>query len=120
VVEVLTEQRFPTNQRWVAKKLNLSQPAVALWNKPGGYPTLDNALELAKLLNVCVEWILTERGPKRPVPGDSWAEQMWAMWPHLTEGDRRELAVRAEGFLRRRREEQDESYPATGTSLTNL
>lgn len=119
ILEALAERPAEANQRWVAKKLGISQPAVALWNKPGGYPTMDNAVELARVLNVNVEWLLTERGPKRPIPQDATAQRLWDIWPELDEGDKRELIGMALGTLRRRQQEAGEEITSrSGTSLT--
>jgi transcriptional regulator with XRE-family HTH domain len=101
VSETLQERRLPTNQRFVAKRLGVSQPAVALWNKTGGYPTMDNAVELAKLLDVNVEWLLTERGPKRPLPQDAPAQELWRIWSHLDDVTKGKLIGIASGSLQR-------------------
>jgi transcriptional regulator with XRE-family HTH domain len=101
VKESLDEAGMTSTQAYVARKLNLTQPAITLWNKPGGYPTLENTISLAQHLNVNVEWLLTERGPKRPLPQDATAQKLWDMWPKLTDGDKRELLGVASGMLRR-------------------
>lgn len=65
-MEALTE-RFP-NQKPTQSKLaavaGIKQPSVNDWKD--GYPTMDTAVRTATALGVCVEWLLTERGPKRP------------------------------------------------------
>jgi transcriptional regulator with XRE-family HTH domain len=101
IKEALEEARLPATQVYVAKKLGVTQPAITLWNKPGGFPTLENSISLAEHLGVNVEWLLTERGPKRPLPQDATAQKLWDMWPRLTDGDRRELLGVASGMLRR-------------------
>jgi DNA-binding XRE family transcriptional regulator len=73
IKEALEEERLPATQVYVAKKLGVTQPAITLWNKPGGFPTLENSISLAEHLGVNVEWLLTERGPKRPLPQDATA-----------------------------------------------
>lgn len=99
--EALEEARLPATQAFVAKKLGLTQPAVHLWTKPNGFPTLENTISLAQLLGVNVEWLLTERGPKRPLPQDATAQKLWDLWPRLSDGDKRELLGMALGMLRR-------------------
>lgn len=99
--ETLEERRLPTNQRFVAKRLDVSQPAVALWNKPGVYPAMENAVELAKLLDVNVEWLLTERGPKKPLPQDAPAQELWRIWSLLDDVTKGKLIGIASGTLQR-------------------
>lgn len=55
-------------QTAAAKMVGIKQPSVAGWKK-GGTPELKHVLVLARKLNVCVEWIYTGRGPKRPGEG---------------------------------------------------
>jgi hypothetical protein len=42
------------------------QSTAKKW-KNGGLPTMENAVALAEKLDVCVEWLLTGRGPKHPL-----------------------------------------------------
>ena len=70
VKEALAEKRLPDTQKYVAEKvLHIRQPSISDWNKPGGYPTMENAVRLSEYLDISVEWLLTGRGPKY-VPGD--------------------------------------------------
>lgn len=81
--------RIKPTQTFAAKIADVKQPSVSDWNKPGKGPELENALKLATALGVCVEWLYTERGPKRPgVPLDNYAQQLWELWPHLPEGEK--------------------------------
>lgn len=57
----------PTQTR-LAKMVGVSQPAVHEWGFPDRAPEHTAVLKLAHELNVCVEWLYTERGPKRPPP----------------------------------------------------
>lgn len=45
---------------------------TTIWNYLHGekLPSMDSALDMAGKLNVCVEWLLTGRGRKRPNDGD--------------------------------------------------
>jgi hypothetical protein len=101
VEEALRERGLPTTQVYVAKHLKISPPSVNEWTRLGGYPTIDNTISLSAHLGVCVEWLLTERGPKRPLPQDATAQKLWDLWPRLTDGDKRELVGMASGMLRR-------------------
>lgn len=63
-------ERFPgekVTQGRLAQLAGVKQPSVNDWKE--GYPTMDTAVRLATALRVCVEWLLTERGPKRPPEG---------------------------------------------------
>lgn len=103
--EALEEAHLPATQVYVAKRLGVRQPSVSEWNVEGGYPTLENAISLAKLLNVNVEWLLTERGPKRPLPQDATAQRLWDIWTQIDDVTKGELLGIASGRLRRGDEE---------------
>lgn len=100
----LKEMNKPMTQQEVAAKLGVKQSSISEWNEPGKYPEMKNALALAKLAGLNVQWLLTEEGPRRPVPSDPDAQRLWSAWPKISAADRRELAVLAEGFLQRRSE----------------
>lgn len=92
IKEALHDRGLPETQVYAARMIGVEQPSVSDWNKPGMYPTLENAVTLAKKLGVCVEWLLTERGPKHPgPPGDDLAQELWAIWEHLSPRVRRDL-----------------------------
>lgn len=92
VKEVLQDAGLPDTQKYVAEKiLQVKQPSISDWNKPGGFPTVQNAVLLAQHLNVCVEWLFTERGPKRPAPQDVAAQRLWDVWPFLDDVTKGEL-----------------------------
>jgi hypothetical protein len=113
VKEALEEARLPATQVFVAKRLGVKQPSVSEWNLEGGFPTLENTISLAKLLNVNVEWLLTERGPKRPLPQDATAQRLWDLWPHLddvTKGELIGIAGKASGDLWRPEEHAPEKH----------
>jgi hypothetical protein len=70
-MEALAE-RYPRDKPTQAKLAAIAgvkQPSVNDWKD--GYPTMDTAARLALALGVCVEWLLTERGPKRPPDADN-------------------------------------------------
>jgi len=50
------------------RELGPSETAVAKWIDGRGLPSMEHAVKLACLLNVCVEWLLTGRGDMRPPP----------------------------------------------------
>lgn len=110
VKEALIEAKLPATQVYVAKQLKMSQPSISEWNLEGGYPTIENAISLAKMLNVTVEWLLTERGPKRPLPQDATAQRLWDMWSQLDEVTKGELIGIASGRLRRSDKDEAGNY----------
>jgi len=70
-MEALAE-RFPKEkptQGRLAMLAGVKQPTVNDWKD--GYPGMDTAVRLATALGVCVEWLFTERGPKRPPDADN-------------------------------------------------
>lgn len=105
VKEALAEAHLPATQAFVAKQLGMSQPSVSEWNLEGGFPTIQNTISLSKLLNVNVEWLLTERGPKRPLPQDPAAQRLWDIWSQLDDVTKGELIGIASGRLQRSSEE---------------
>lgn len=68
------------------------QGSVSDWNKPDRGPELKNAILLATKLNVCVEWLYTERGPMRPQPADdSYLRELLSVWGRLSDEDKAKL-----------------------------
>jgi hypothetical protein len=58
---------FPANnQAAVGKLFSVGQSAVTKWKTGKDTPALPRAIEMAKEYGVCVEWLLTGRGPKHP------------------------------------------------------
>lgn len=89
VREALIDAGYKGVQPEVETLIGVKQPSVSEWNRVGVTPSLDNAIALGLKLNVCVEWILTERQPKRPgPPADQLAQQLWDIWPRLSAEDR--------------------------------
>lgn len=114
VVEAMQDAGLKPTQTGAAKLVGISQPSVAEWKEVDGYPTMSNAVTLAKKLGVCVEWLLLERGPKHPIPEDPLAQRLWGMWPLLDDGTKHELVGLATGRLRRDDDGDGNSQPCTG------
>ena len=55
----------PHNQTQLAKWLGYAQPTVNDWINGKGMPGIENAIKIADKFNVCVEWFITGKGPKR-------------------------------------------------------
>ena len=82
-----------STQALLAALAGVKQPTVNDWKEKG--PKLANAVRLAENLGVCVEWLYTERGPKRPGEG----APMAPIWAELDEDERTEIS-RFAAFLR--------------------
>jgi hypothetical protein len=85
----------PTQTR-LAKITGVSQPAVFEWGLPGRAPDHAKVLKLATELNVCVEWLYTERGPKHPQKSADSAEPFLRDWDKLEPELRRQIAKYAD------------------------
>lgn len=81
----------PTQTR-LAKIVGVSQPAVFEWGLPGRAPDHAKVLKLATELNVCVEWLYTERGPKHPQKTADSPEPFLRDWDKLDPDLRRQIA----------------------------
>lgn len=91
LMEAMREADQPESQAAVARLIGIKQPSVHEWAY-GGLPTLDRCRDLAAKLDVCVEWLYTGRGPKRPaVPSDPDAAKLWEIWLKLTPDSRQNL-----------------------------
>lgn len=98
-IEALRESGYTGTQKEIAALLGIKQPSVAEW-KNGG-PKLQNAIVLARKLNVCVEWLLTERGPKRPgAPMDPVSQALWDAWGRISHEDRNRVVGFAQALTR--------------------
>lgn len=89
------KDRYPrerATQTRLAKITGVSQPAVFEWGLPGRAPDHVKVLKLATELNVCVEWLYTERGPKNPQKTADSPEPFLRDWDKLDPELRRQIA----------------------------
>jgi len=91
-------ERFPRDkatQGKLAALAGVKQPSVNDWKE--GSPAVDTGVRLAEALGVCVEWLYTERGPKRPpkVAPDQLGP-LSPIWSTLTERQKVQLAQYAD------------------------
>lgn len=99
--EAMREHGTKPTQKECAALLGITQPSVWEWASSGGSPSVENAITLGNKLNVCVEWILTGRGPKRPGPPmEPAAEALWNVWARIPEEDRKAVVGYAEAKAR--------------------
>lgn len=93
LVEAMTDKGIPSTQTNAGKLAGVTQPAARKWAE-GGFPEMNKAKQIAKILGVSVDWLLTGEGPKRvPNVNESDEEliEFLAMWPDLPAEGRRVL-----------------------------
>lgn len=110
--EAMREAGKDPTQAGVADLLQIKQPSAYKYCH-GGYPSLANAIVLAEKLRVCVEWLLTGRGVKRPMRADT--ARLVAMYEQLEdEFERGEIIGRLSSMIgvgRRRPSPPDDDQP---------
>lgn len=105
LVEAMREKGLPTTQVAIAGILGIKQASVSEWKHAS--PKLEHAAQLAMRLNICVEWIYSERGPKRPgPPAEIAAHKLWDLWGRLDDDMKQRVIGYASGQI-----EQPESTP---------
>ena len=97
----MAEHGLKATQTECAKLLGIKQPSVWEWASNDGAPSVENSTTLGRELNVCVEWILTGRGPKHPGPPmEPAAQALWELWKRIPPEDRPLVVGYAEGKIR--------------------
>ena len=87
--DAMREHGLKPTQKECAALLGITQPSVWEWASSSGSPSIENAITLGSKLNVCVEWVLTGKGPKRPGPPmEPTAQALWDLWTRIPEEDR--------------------------------
>ena len=66
LVTASAEAGIGIKQSELAKKFGVKQPTVNHWLSGEKLPTFKRTIAIAEQLGVCVEWLLTGRGDKRP------------------------------------------------------
>ena len=66
LVEMVGPEFPHNNQTAVGKLFGIGQSMVTRWKTGKDTPALPRAIKIATDYGVCVEWLLTGRGPKRP------------------------------------------------------
>jgi hypothetical protein len=77
----------PTQTK-LAKIAGVSQPTAHEWGLPDRAPSHDKVLKIAGYTGICVEWLYTGRGPKRPPPLDPFIQR----WLEMDDEMRREIS----------------------------
>lgn len=92
------QDRFPrekATQVRLAQLAGVKQPSVNEWGDKDRAPAMPTGVKLAMALGVCVEWLYTERGPKRPTDGanvDEHLSPILEVWPNLDPALKRQIA----------------------------
>lgn len=90
IFEGLRDASRPPTQSQIAELLHIKQPSVSEWKR--SLPSLRHAITLATKLNLCIEWLYTGRGPKRPgAPLEGPAQELWDLWPRLSESTKQQI-----------------------------
>lgn len=101
IQEAMRDKGLNPTQAECAGLLGVRQPSVSEWASGETAPSIENARKLAKKLNVCVEWILTEQGPKRPGPPmEPEAQAVWDAWGRVPPDDRGRVVGFVEALAR--------------------
>lgn len=91
-------ERFPRDkptQGKLAALAGVKQPSVNDWKE--GSPAIDTGVRLAESLGLCVEWLYTERGPKRPAKASpDTLGPLSPIWGELNERQKAQLAKYAD------------------------
>jgi len=58
--------KLPDTNKELGKIFDVSGPMITYWRKGQKLPAMETAQVIAKRCGVCVEWLLTGRGPKYP------------------------------------------------------
>lgn len=79
-------------QQEVAKIFKVGQSAVTKWKTGKDTPSLPRAVDMAVQHGVCVEWLLTGRGPKFPGgTADGEMSRLLEFWDRLTQDTKRNV-----------------------------
>lgn len=101
----------PSDQAAIQSKLHVSQSTVSNWKRGEKTPPIERAIELARYADLCVQYLYSGQGPRRP-----WGDmsrplaKLVTVWEDLSATDRDKLLEYAE--LLRMRQNVPESAAA--------
>ena len=100
LTEAAGDHDYPTTQAALAKLAGVGQTSARKWAL-GGYPDLERAVRIAQKLGVCVDWLITGRGPRKPDPhaADPALARLIELWGHM-DAQRREELLGAAVYMR--------------------
>lgn len=76
-VAVCRDANLPAQNEPLGRQFDVSGPMVSYYRTGKKLPSMETALLIARKTGVCVEWLLTGRGPKHPGPvtnPDDWLD----------------------------------------------
>lgn len=88
---------LPTRQTDIATEVGVGQTAVSGWKTGEKVPELETAIALAKRADICLEFLYTGRGPRRP-----WGDvttplgRLVEVWERLSDTEQSQLLSYAE------------------------
>ena len=86
-----TKERHKNLTHVLSKLFDVSISTVHDWRKGRKLPSMDSAIMLGMTLGVCVEWLLTGRGPRHPgLPDDDGIDE--PAWRDLPQDARHHFA----------------------------
>jgi len=88
MTEAWGERRLPTTQNGVATLLDMSQGSTRRWFTGAGLPETRTIIDIADRGRVTVDWLLTGRMPKRPIPIGGELERVLMAWNELDRSGR--------------------------------
>lgn len=109
---------LPTSQLGIARELGMSQGSVGRWARDEGLPELDVVRQLALKGDVCIEWLLTGRGPKRPMPVDEETAELLEVWRKLNANGRHHVRIAAQSAYALQSQSTSPPRPARTPSTT--
>jgi len=62
----MRDRGLAPTQKAAGELIGIKQSSVFKWTQ-GGLPRMEHVVALAAKLNVCVQWLYLEQGPKRPL-----------------------------------------------------
>lgn len=104
LTEAFGEQLLPTSGNGIADYMKMAQGSVNRWQKGVGLPEFETCIDLAKRGKVATEWLITGRGPKRPMPVDEETSELLELWARLDGNGRHHVRVAAKSYLSMQRE----------------
>lgn len=86
--QAMDEANMEITQQSVADLFGVTKGMGSYLKNGGRMPSMDKAVKASMKLNVCVEWLLTGRGPMRPSEPISEQDDLWLYLGDLEEGQR--------------------------------
>lgn len=116
-LDALTDLPHPKSddQTVIGKQIGVGQTMVSSIKTGDKNPGMDTAIAMAGYADMCVEYLLTGKGPKRPWGGvDADFQRLVQFWESLDDTGRGELLKRADELFRLQGQARRPSNPLPG------